>query len=348
MQTLNVIGIESRGGFRTIELREGDLTALESPVDVLVLSAAAGRYTAKPETMIRALQDRSGIRVAEHADDPAVDLRQGLNFWASRELPETAPFRYLACVEILGAGVSLDEALDNLFAGLLVLEAKHIPIRTVAMPLLGAGSQGLPADELATALVSRARDYLERSSSTSRLVFVEIIPERARLVSDALDTLLGRERITLPRQQLVSALSQDVQRRIQQVDGLFEPGCEELRADWLRLLQQDEVRAVELGVQARKLVELFVQRLGARSGVLATRIRDLEKREILAPWVCAYMHVLRHIGNEAAHENLGGSTRRPLVVSPADLTAGLFCVQRLLDCWGELEPDGLSSDRPSI
>ncbi|WP_161794818.1 DUF4145 domain-containing protein [Desulfonatronum thioautotrophicum] len=85
-------------------------------------------------------------------------------------------------------------------------------------------------------------------------------------------------------------------------------------------------------------MELITKKLGANSGQLATRIRDLETKGIVAPWLCGYMHVLRHLGNEAAHENVHGASRVPSVVAPADLIAGLFCVQRqLLDSWEDLK-----------
>jgi hypothetical protein len=117
---------------------------------------------------------------------------------------------------------------------------------------------------------------------------------------------------------------------------------EHVREDWLRLLSQDEIRSVEFGVAARKLVEFVVTSLGVTKGALAQRIRELETLGRVAPWLCAYMHVLRQLGNEAAHESGAGSGRIPAVLSPADLTAGLFCVQRLLDAWPEL----MVSDHP--
>lgn len=45
----------------------------------------------------------------------------------------------------------------------------------------------------------------------------------------------------------------------------------------------------------------------------------------VALWLCAYMHVLRQLGNEAAHENASGADRIPAIVAPGDLTPGLFC-----------------------
>ena len=347
MPTANILGVETRSGFRTLELHEADITDLGYHVDVLIFSAFAGSYAPLPGTVIRSLLERHGLEVRDAAIRPALDMRSALGLWVTRVQSEL-PFSHILCVELRGSGIELSEVLDNVFAALLMMEVKGHDISTVAMPLLGTGSQKLDPTKLAHALVPRARSYLERSASTKRLVFAEIDTKKAGLVSAAMDSVLGRERITLPQEQLVGALRQDVQHRIHALDSLFAPECEHLRHDWLSLLSQPSVRSVEFGILARKLVELYATRVGAPEGPpLATRIRNMEKRGRVAPWICAYMHVLRQLGNEAAHENTLGSTRVPKIVAPADLTAGLFCVQRLLDSWHDFQTESGALSSPS-
>jgi hypothetical protein len=333
MKRLNILGVDTPHGFRTVELFEGDITALEFPVDILVLSAFQGDYSPTPGTILGALQTRCGISIAEHARQPALDLREALSIWVSEVLPEPAPFSRALCVELVGSAMLLEEAVDNVFAGLMLLSAKGVPTGVVVLPILGAGSQGLDPDHIAAELVRRAEAYLQRSPGTAKIVFAEIDPQKARLMSDAIDRVLGRSKVNLPHEQLSAALRQDVAQRLHHADSLFLPDCAQVRDDWLRVLQQAEVRSVELGVNARKLVELMLTRLGVPAQPLYKRIRLLEEGDKVAPWICAYMHVLRHLGNESAHENAVGSTREPPVIAPADLIAGLFCVRRLLDFW---------------
>ena len=330
-----MIGVETRHGFKTLELHEADLAGLDFRVDVLVLSAFAGDYLPTPGSVVHALETRFDLVIGAEASAPWLDMRSALGVWVSRELSTSDRIARLLGVELLGTRMEFKESLENLFAALALIEAKGVSVDTVALPLLGTGAQMFDAGQVVRELVPRARGYLERSASTTRLAFVEIDPTKAGLVSDGLDAALGRERVTLPQEQVVAALRQDIHNQIQTLNQLFAT-AEHTRSEWLGLLSEPTIRSVEFGIAARKLVELFVGLMGAREGPLANRIRALETKGVLAPWLCAYMHVLRQLGNEAAHENVSGSKRVPRVLSAADLVAGLVCVRRLLDSWDEL------------
>lgn len=335
MSQLNIVGVDTRHGFKTLELHEGNIAGLDFRVDVLVLSAFAGSYLPSPGTVIQALLHKHRIDVEAESENAALDLRAALGVWVSRCFDPAVPIGRLMCVEFYGSGLEVEEILDNVFAGLTLLEAKGISVTTVALPLLGTGLQFLPPQEVAEELIPRARSHLSRSMTTKRIVFVEIDPQKAQLVSEGIDQALGRERVTLPQQQLVAALRQDIQHRIQHSGHLFRGG-EHVREEWLKLLSAPEIRSVEFGIAARKLVEYYVTTLGVTKGPLAVRIREVETQGRIAPWLCAYMHVLRQLGNEAAHENVSGSNRVPALLAPADLTAGLFCVQRILETWSDV------------
>jgi hypothetical protein len=333
MRSLNVLGVETVRGFRTVELFEGDLTALDFSADILVLSAYAGSYAPVSGSLIESLQISLGLRVADLARQPALDLRVALGTWVSRQLDAASPFGRVLAIEMRGTLRPLGEALDNVFASLMLLSAKGVRTHVVALPLLGAGSQRLEPEHIAEQLVSRAKIYLDQAPHTGRLVFVERDPSRAEKVANAMDRVLGRHKVNLPQEQLVAALRQDVLHRLQHASTLFAPDCLEVRDDWLRLLQQKEIRAAEFGVGGRKFVELMLGRLGVPQQKLYERIRALEKLGTVSPWICAYMHVLRHLGNEMAHSSAMDSVRQPPTIAPADLTAGMFCLERLLDFW---------------
>lgn len=333
MKPINTLGFETKRGFRTMDLLQGDITAMESPVDVLVVSAFANGYTPLPGTVLGALSRQLQINLRHYSERPALDLRAALGTWVSEPIRETPQFGRIVCVEIVGKAVSIEEALENVFATLLVLEAKGIPIATVAMPLLGTGAQALDAEPVAKALIHHAQHFMDRSGSTSRLMFVEIDGGKATAIAEAMDRILGRIRVSLPHARLAEALRQDVLDRWQQARNLFPIEADALHNEWVRLLQQPEVRAAEMGVLSRKLVELILTQRGQSHQSLAKRIRAFEETGEVAPWICGYMHVLRHLGNEAAHDNAYSSTRRPTAIAPEDLVAGLFCVRRLLEFW---------------
>jgi O-acetyl-ADP-ribose deacetylase (regulator of RNase III) len=332
MQQLNVVGFETRFGFRTIELFHGDITAIDPRADVLVVSAFAGGYSPNPGSVFGALHARHGIDARLLAQDPELDLRDALGIWLSRAL-SVGPADRLLCVHLVGGPVELGEALDNVFAALHLFAAKGVPTRLVALPMVGAGHQKLEPDVIARAIVPRAQRYLESALATSVLRFVELDQTKAQLLSDALDHTLGRHRVTLPQATLTAALLADVRNKLTAASTLFSNDALELRSEWIRLLQQDQIRSVEFGVSARKLVELILTKRGIAQQVLYRRIHAYEETRTVAPWICGYMHVLRHLGNESAHENASQLKRIPSTVGPMDLAAGLYCVERLLDFW---------------
>jgi hypothetical protein len=144
MERRNIIGIDARRGFRTLELYEGDVTDLGCSVDALVVSAFGGGYSPIKGTVQGSLQERLGVSLKDLQRSPEFDFRSSLGIWISSRLPDYE-FARILCVELVGGSVGIDEALKNVFVGLLILEAKGIVVRSVALPILGAGNQQLDA-----------------------------------------------------------------------------------------------------------------------------------------------------------------------------------------------------------
>lgn len=332
MNKLNLIGFDTRLGFRTTELVQGDITTLTPPVDVLVVSAFSESYFPTKGTLICALQERHGINARELASRPALDFRAALGVWLSEPL-QAGPAKRLLFVEMLGSGRDVEEAVDNVFAALTAMDSKHIPVSTIAMPLLGAGSQRLDPEAVAHILLPRVRDYLERSPSTARVQFIELNHQRAEHVSLAMDSALGRIRVSVPQEELTRALRADVLHRFVASDQRFQQMGSGLHQDWIQLLKEEDASSWKFGVLARKLVEMQLNWYATPKGDLATRIRALENTGRVPPWICGYMHVLRHLGNDAAHASASQVAGGSHAVTPSDLVAGLHCVQRILEQW---------------
>ncbi len=334
MKLINQIGVETQSGYCTVELHEGDICSSGNFSDVLVISAFKGSYYPTFGSVIASIESVFRLNVESLANSPAIDLRSALGFWISRQMPESVPFSRLACVEMLGTGRSTQESLENLFVGLMVAEAKHIPAKVVTLPLLGTGSQGLKPSQIAADLVSQCKLYLERASTIEKIVFVEKDPARAAEVSVELDHILGRQEVKLDHEVIVEALRNDIILRLMQCDSLFEGRASGVR-EGLRDLLQDEIRSVEFGIRARQLVELLVGHLKAPKGSLQQRIQHLATIGNVAPWTCSYMHLIRLMGNEAAHGPEDNRRRVPASISQGDLTVCLLCILRLLEFWEE-------------
>lgn len=337
MKQLNILGIETRFGYRTFELYEGDLSKLDRNVDVLVISAFANGYMPTPGTVIGALHKNCGLRINEMSYQPELDFRSTLGIWISNKI-ENQMFGRIICAELIGGQHKIEEVLNNVFVGLSILEAKGEDIQSVALPVLGAGFQLISASDTMKHILPAAREYLNRSLRTESILFVELTPNNAVSCSSAMDQLLGREKVTIPRDQLLISLTTEVSQKIQEANSLFGQENRLLRDDWLRLCATREVHIFELGVLARKLIELLVYRLGGTSSSpLYNRIRTLEEKGEIAPWICGYMNVLRHIGNAEAHSKTS-SSRYPPFVEKGDLALSLFCVHRLLEFWIDYQP----------
>ncbi len=329
MQRINVVGFNTRHGYRTCELYFGDLSNMDRAVDVLVVSAFAEGYDPTPGSVIGALYTNRGVSVSSLSKTPAWDFRSSLGLWISLPLDDPY-FTRLLCAELVGGRRPSEEVLDNVFVALSIMEAKEVPVRRVALSPLGTGHQRLPLGRVADTLIQASRRFLERSPTAETVLFVTNDRRGADDLADAFDEALGRTSEVIPVGQLIESVRVDLIHLFNSAHGLFSSHDNELKSDWLALLRRHDVRVSELGLLGRRLVELLVTRLGSPpTGPLYQRIAALEKAGSIAPWICGYMHVLRHLGNEAAHNDTLNN-RVPAYVEEGDLGLALLCVERLI------------------
>ena len=333
MNLLNQLAIDTPHGFRTIELYEGDITAISFSADLLVISAFRSSYVPTRGTVIASLANNLGIKVRELRKDCALDLQESLGIWISKELT-TGPFRRLLCVEIVGHDLTIDELIENVFVGLAVLEAKGVAVTSLVLPVLGAGSQRIPAKQILAVLLPAARRAIDRSSKLDRISFVEINPVRATELDTAMNDLLGRSNVRLPKGSLILNLKADILAAISKSQHLVPAGHRTLIDEMRRVLNIDDARSFEVGILGRRLVEFVVDELLNKkktSPNLDMKIEELSNRGV-AGWIRSYMHVLRMLGNESAHEK-DNSGKRPAFASEDDLVISLFCVLRVWNFW---------------
>jgi hypothetical protein len=162
MERLNLVEIETPWGYRAFELYQGDITRLGHKVDVLAVSAFAGDYVPTRTSVIGALRNNCGISLQQLSLTPEFDMRQSLGCWVAR--PERNEWcERIVCLEMLGRHSSIGEALENLFAMLAVLEAKGLPVSSLALPVLGTGDQAIKPDLVIRELLRCALAHLKRS-----------------------------------------------------------------------------------------------------------------------------------------------------------------------------------------
>lgn len=351
IERVNVIGVETATGLKTLELVLGDVTTIEC--DLLAVSAFAGGYSASKGTVLGSILERHGLSIREEADRPEIDLRAQFGIWISRRL-KGLPFARVICVEIVGGVNDPEQAMENLYVGLAVLEAKGIPVRTIATPLLGAGDQEIDVELLVAPLIKKTTEALHRSRTLERVVVAARSEERAERVGEEIDRQFGARRSRLPGRELIPALLADIRLICETLWHRTEGVQKRLASEMLDVMSRDSPLATDIGLLARKLAEVVTDSLHASkpSIDLYAKIESLGPRGV-SPWMVSYLHTLRVIGNEVVHIR-EKSPRIPADLADDDVVLCLFCMFRVTRFWlesieqrdaREMESSGPSNQR---
>jgi hypothetical protein len=142
-----------------LELHEGDLTEMNpgDGVDLLIVSAFPGDYSATATSLIGALH-RCGISVASLAQDKALDLRGYYDAWLSAEIPNAEGFKRILCYEPVNADAN---GLQTLFENIGPFIGFGNGGISVAMPVVGTGDRGRPAEAAFRDLLGAAFEALK-------------------------------------------------------------------------------------------------------------------------------------------------------------------------------------------
>lgn len=175
-----------------------DIQDFDGQIDLLTVSAFIHSYFPTPKTMIKALYD-CGIDVMELAADPLFDLRETNRVWISRETdPEKRKLdiRRIGCVEMSRYTPERDswyqnkeQLLMNVTSFFRVVELaalSGVSVSTVALPVLGAGSQRIDMDFTITPILSECMEILKRCGSIKKICLIERNPRRAFIAADIL------------------------------------------------------------------------------------------------------------------------------------------------------------------
>ena len=194
MEPLFSAPIATPYGNKCIGVYHGDMTAFDEPIDVLTASAFFRAYTPTFGTLFHALY-KTGIKAWKLAENPLIDLREISNVWLSREIPDNPMIRHIGCIEMSGyqgdTFVRTDEdgvirALRAYFYMLDIASNAGATIKTVALPMLGAGCQGFSASMLMIPIISECVAFLKRNSIVEQICFIEKNEEKAGIMARSL------------------------------------------------------------------------------------------------------------------------------------------------------------------
>jgi len=338
---LNFLEIATPLGWRTIKLVEGDITNPDpsSKPDILVVSSFKGSYAPVESTVIGQLFKNHAVSVEDLAEAPVFQVG-ARDAWLSDKLDSSLPFGRIACVEMLkerhdsGAlAQNVVRAIRSLFGLLAVAEINALEVRTVALPILGTGEQGLGIDVVLPLIVETVSKLLMNLSGVETvLLYVNREGERA---SSILNQCLKRSDEALLRLDRTDRRIALVGHKIQRILSFDRPRGRVAFVELADLLTRDDGSFVTVAGVSRRVVEaLMFEALDAAgedvSGELIQNIEALSKLKV-APWVLSYMHMLRIFGNEAVHEK--PQDRRPNAVNQGDFGVLLICLDQVLEWW---------------
>ena len=339
MSIINIISVPTPYGIKSIEIHNSDLTKLNFEFDILVISAYQKKYFPAPNTVIRALEENTGIVIENCAANPLIDLRDSLNCWVSQPFLEKN-FKHILCVEGIKTKIqehgSSEEAISDLFGTIALLNYKNITANTIAMPLIGAGFQENSIESVLPFLIDKAINSLNTNTNLNTIYFVEIDSKKAQLIDNAINSILNRSAEKLEfvfDDPLVFKLLENTLAKlivIQQSNKAFQTN--KTISNLVEKITKKELRFFELGVLCRKLLEILIPMISKKKSdkyiSIFEHLNELKTKNI-ADWMITYLHTLRVFGNFVAHED--NSNEIPNHMEKVDVIVYAHSLNRFLD-----------------
>jgi hypothetical protein len=185
---------------KKITIRQGNICTTEEVFDLLFCSAFKRDYLPVEGTLIGNLMIQKGISVEQLAEKPRLDFRDGRDCWVSE--PVKGNIRRVACIELLDYEKREDAAmmqsviLKNMFSSVCFLleqaNREGLTLRRVALPILGAGNQGLEICYVIPPLLAQCMQALHTIPQLEEIVFYEMDENKAHKLYEGLTRALDR------------------------------------------------------------------------------------------------------------------------------------------------------------
>lgn len=192
------IPIKTTYGTKKISVVNGNLSQSYEEYDIVVCSAYKNGYAPTPKTLIGSLLSDKNISVLMLSKDCELDFKkQGA--WLSKEI--NCNFHRIACIELTDYAhrenielVTLKSVFSTLCYLVEQAAIKGIPVKRIALPILGSGHQKLDIGFILSPLMTYCLKMLHSIEETFEIVFYELDEDRAIYTVDRLQELLSIER----------------------------------------------------------------------------------------------------------------------------------------------------------
>ncbi len=185
MNTIYSTELSTAYGAKRLSVVAQDVTTLTEHIDLLTTSAYEHSYTPTVRSLFGALYYSLGISAYRLAEHPYIDLRRPAGVWLSSPIEkEGCPIGRIGCIEFRYKDGKVDEerllgSMQAYFYMLDVATASGMRLETLALPLLGTGSQRVSANLILAPLLNECISFLKRNAAVKEVLFIERDTEKA-------------------------------------------------------------------------------------------------------------------------------------------------------------------------
>jgi hypothetical protein len=173
---------------------------------------------------------------------------------------------------------------------------------------------------------------LHHLKAADRICFVELDLKRAVAMSDAMDDILGRTKVTVAKGPFIESIKMAIRSDLDNLD-TKDSGAGKL-AERIHKAISDDSRSTDIGMAGRLLKEFIVAHLlfpEDTKKMTPFEITQELRKLLVAEWVISYLNLLHAFGNETVHHRTKNTY--PSEIEGYDLAACLLAMQRTLDFW---------------
>lgn len=202
---------------KKIRIQIGDICTSSESFDILVCSAFKNDYIPTPRSLIGSLLFKKNISVQNLAQNPSIDFK-AFGCWLSQ--PTSSNFHRIACVELIDyhqrqSTAATNTILKSSFATFrFLLEQANIhgiPVKSVALPILGTGNQNIEVCFVIPPLIQQCLNALNTIPELETITFFsQYTSDTAKIIEHLSSILLPDTRTNCPDVFISYSSKQDV------------------------------------------------------------------------------------------------------------------------------------------